>query len=108
MFVMPSSELPNELLKSLANTKSRRAWRQLKKQLKQNKAQTIVTVGKLSSGFEMPGAKLLVHVEADLFDEAGAQTIERRGVAPDGRPQTADGRKRKKFRSAAFFQTFAI
>jgi transcription-repair coupling factor (superfamily II helicase) len=69
-------------------------------------AQTIVTVGRLSSGFEMPAAQLLVHVEADLFDEAGLQTIERRGVAPDGRRQTADGRKRKKFRTAAFLSDF--
>src|SRR6185503_10730209 len=42
-------------------------------------AQTIVTVGRLSSGFELPDAGLLTHVEADLFDEAGAQTLERRG-----------------------------
>ena len=41
-------------------------------------AQTIVTVGRLSSGFEMPGAQLLIHVEADLFDEAGDQALERR------------------------------
>ncbi len=69
-------------------------------------AQTIVTVGKVSSGFEMPGAKLLIHVEADLFDEAGAQALERRGVAPDGRRQTAEGRKKKRFRSAAFLSDF--
>jgi transcription-repair coupling factor (superfamily II helicase) len=69
-------------------------------------AQTIVTVGKVSSGFEMPGAQLLVHVEADLFDEAGAQALERRGVVPDGRRQTGEGRKKKKFRSAAFLSDF--
>ena len=48
-------------------------------------AQTIVTVGRLSSGFEMPGARLLTHVEADLFDEAGDQAPERRGPWAEGR-----------------------
>ena len=69
-------------------------------------AQTIVTVGRISSGFEMPGARLLTHVEADLFDEAGAQVPERRGAAPDGRRQTADGRKKKKSKTAAFLSDF--
>jgi transcription-repair coupling factor (superfamily II helicase) len=65
-------------------------------------AQTIVTVGRLSSGFEMPGAHLLTHVEADLFDEAGDQPLERR---PDGRRQTADGKK-KRSKTAAFLSDF--
>src|SRR5882672_1768677 len=69
-------------------------------------AQTIVTVGRLSSGFEMPDARLLTHVEADLFDEAGAQALERRAAAPDGRRQTADSRKKKKARTAAFLSDF--
>src|SRR6185503_14104308 len=68
-------------------------------------AQTIVTVGKVSSGFEMPGAQLLVHVEADLFDEAGAQALERRGPGAEGGRQKAVGRK-KRFRSAAFLSDF--
>ena len=68
-------------------------------------AQTIVTVGRLSSGFEMPGARLLTHVEGDLFDEAGAQTVERRAPGSDGRRQTADGRKRKS-KTAAFLSDF--
>ena len=68
-------------------------------------AQTIVTVGRLSSGFEISGARLLTHVEADLFDEAGAQAPERRTSGADGRRQTADGRK-KKSRTAAFLSDF--
>ena len=67
--------------------------------------QTIVTVGRLSSGFEMLAARLLTHVEADLFDEAGAQALERRAPGPDGRGQTADGRKRKS-KTAAFLSDF--
>ncbi|MGH9933340.1 MAG: transcription-repair coupling factor, partial [Pyrinomonadaceae bacterium] len=69
-------------------------------------AQTIVTVGRLSGGFELPSAGLLAHVEGDLFDEAGAQALERRGAAPDGRPQTADGRKKKRSKTAAFLSDF--
>jgi transcription-repair coupling factor (superfamily II helicase) len=65
-------------------------------------AQTIVTVGRLSSGFEMPGAHLLTHIEADLFDEAGDQALERR---PDGRRQTADSKK-KRSKTAAFLSDF--
>jgi len=68
-------------------------------------AQTIVTVGRLSSGFEMPGAHLLTHVEADLFDEAGDPALERRGPWAEGSRQKAEG-KRKKSKTAAFLSDF--
>jgi transcription-repair coupling factor (superfamily II helicase) len=68
-------------------------------------AQTIVTVGRLSSGFEMPGAHLLTHVEADLFDEAGDQALERRGPGAEGGRQKAEGRRRKS-KTAAFLSDF--
>jgi len=68
-------------------------------------AQTIVTVGRLSSGFEMPGAHLLTHVEADLFDEAGDQGLERRGPGAEGSRQKAEGRRRKS-KTAAFLSDF--
>ena len=68
-------------------------------------AQTIVTVGRISSGFEMPRARLLTHVEGDLFDEAGAQALERR-AGPDSRRQTTDGRKKKRSKTAAFLSDF--
>jgi len=67
--------------------------------------QTLVTVGRLSGGFEMIAARLLTHVEADLFDEAGAQAMERRAAGPDSRRPTADG-KRKRSRTAAFLSDF--
>lgn len=67
-------------------------------------AQTIVTVGRLSSGFEMPAARLLTHVEADLFDEAAAQALERRAPGADGR-QKAPGKKRRS-KTAAFLSDF--
>ena len=68
-------------------------------------AQTIVTVGRLSSGFEMPGAQLLTHVEADLFDEAGDQALERRVPWAEGSRQKTEG-KRKKSKTAAFLSDF--
>ena len=68
-------------------------------------AQTIVTVGRLSSGFEMPAAGLLTHVEADLFDEAGAQALERRAPGAEGGRQKAEGRKRRS-KTAAFLSDF--
>ena len=64
-----------------------------------------MTVGRLSSGFEMSDARLSTHVEADLFDEAGTQTLERRATGADGRRQKADGRK-KRSRTAAFLSDF--
>jgi len=68
-------------------------------------ARTIVTVGRLSSGFEMPGAHLLTHVEADLFDEAGDQALERRGPGAESSRQKTEG-KRRKSKTAAFLSDF--
>lgn len=69
-------------------------------------AMAIVTVGKLSSGFEMSGARLLIHVEADLFDEAGTSAVERRAApGAENRKQKAEGRK-KRSKTAAFLSDF--
>jgi transcription-repair coupling factor (superfamily II helicase) len=67
--------------------------------------ETIVTVGRLSTGFEMPASHLLVHVEGDLFDEAADQALERRGVSAEGRRSKAETRKRKS-KTAAFLSDF--
>jgi transcription-repair coupling factor (superfamily II helicase) len=64
----------------------------------------IVTAGKLSGGFELPGAGLVVHVETDLFDEASGATVEQR-VAGTGVGTTASAR-RKKSKTAAFLSDF--
>ena len=65
----------------------------------------IVTVGRLTGGFEMPSAGLVVHVESDLFDEAAETALERRAETPGGRTQKAEGKKRKS-RTAAFLSDF--
>src|SRR6266540_1471542 len=63
----------------------------------------IATVGRLSSGFELPQARLLVHVETDVFDEA-SDPVERRGAVSEGRRQK-DGKKPRS-KTAAFLSDF--
>ena len=65
----------------------------------------IITVGRLTGGFELPSADLVVHVESDLFDDAAETALERRGTATEGRKQKAEGRKRKS-KTAAFLSDF--
>jgi len=59
----------------------------------------VVTSGKLSGGFELPGARLVVHVEGDLFDEAAEPALERRTTA-------IKREKRRRARGAAFLSDF--
>jgi transcription-repair coupling factor (superfamily II helicase) len=68
--------------------------------------QAVVTTGRLTGGFEMPGARLVVHVETDLFDEASGETVEHRapGTTPAG-GQSKRGAK-KKSKTAAFLSDF--
>jgi len=67
--------------------------------------QTIVTVGRLSGGFEMPAAGLSIHLESDLFDEAGSQSLERRAPGAEGKRQKEKG-KRTRSKTAAFLSDF--
>jgi len=60
-------------------------------------SQAIVTAGKLSGGFELPG--LVVHVEGDLFDEAAEPAIERRTAV-------IKREKKRRARAAAFLSDF--
>jgi transcription-repair coupling factor (superfamily II helicase) len=65
-------------------------------------APIIATVGRLSSGFELPGARLAVHIETDIFDEA--EPVERRATGAEGwRPKET---KRRKSKAAAFLSDF--
>jgi transcription-repair coupling factor (superfamily II helicase) len=67
--------------------------------------QTIVTVGRLSGGFEMASAQISIHLESDLFDEAGSQSLERRAPGADGKKQKEKG-KRTRLKTAAFLSDF--
>lgn len=62
--------------------------------------EAVVTVGKLSGGFELLDAALVVHVETDLFDESSDGEIEQRAT------QTAQSARRKKSKTAAFLSDF--
>ncbi|MDX6532030.1 MAG: hypothetical protein QOH41_4320 [Blastocatellia bacterium] len=59
----------------------------------------VVTAGKLSGGFELPSARLIVHVEGDLFDEAAEPALERRSTA-------IKREKKRRARGAAFLSDF--
>ncbi|HEX8851935.1 MAG TPA: DEAD/DEAH box helicase, partial [Pyrinomonadaceae bacterium] len=64
----------------------------------------VVTAGRLSGGFELPGAGLVIHVETDLFDEASDSAVERR--APGTGVGTTASAKRRKSKTAAFLSDF--
>ena len=59
----------------------------------------MVTIGKLSGGFELPSSRLVVHVEGDLFDEAAEPALERRSSA-------IKREKKRRARAAAFLSDF--
>ncbi len=108
LFVMPSLGVAERVAEILAEYDIAAALRLIEdtgEASALNLAQTVVTVGRLSGGFEMPAAGLSIHLESDLFDEAGAQSLERRAPATDGRRQTPDGRK-KRSKTAAFLSDF--
>ena len=69
-------------------------------------SQAVVTTGRLVGGFELPGARLVVHVETDLFDEASAETVEHR--APGTTPASTQSKRgaKKKSKTAAFLSDF--
>ena len=63
----------------------------------------VVTVGRLSGGFELPHSRLIVHVETDVFDEA-TDAVERQPAGAE-RTQRTDKRRRKS-KAAAFLSDF--
>jgi transcription-repair coupling factor (superfamily II helicase) len=67
--------------------------------------QAVVTTGRLSGGFELPDAGLIVHIENDLFDEASDGTVEHRPLGAEGKRQKAKGKSRKS-KTAAFLSDF--
>ncbi len=68
-----------------------------------NTVPVVVTVGRLSGGFELPSSRLIVHVESDVFDEA-VESVERRGASAE-RKQKTEVRKRRS-KAAAFLSDF--
>jgi transcription-repair coupling factor (superfamily II helicase) len=60
----------------------------------------VVTAGRLSGGFELPSAGLIVHVESDLFDEAS--DVQLRAESKRQREKS----KSRKSKTAAFLSDF--
>jgi transcription-repair coupling factor (superfamily II helicase) len=106
LFVMPSVGVAERIIDILGEYQIE-AQLSLPDENGDNNASSLIvlTVGRLSAGFEMPAAGLLVHVEGDLFDEAAEQRFEPRGLAAESRKQKADGRKRRS-KTAAFLSDF--
>jgi transcription-repair coupling factor (superfamily II helicase) len=65
----------------------------------------VITVGRISGGFEIPSASLIIHIESDLFDEASDTALERRR-APGTEKRPKEKGKKKKSRTAAFLSDF--
>jgi transcription-repair coupling factor (superfamily II helicase) len=63
-----------------------------------------VTVGRISSGFELPQVRLIVHVESDVFDES-ADSFERQAAGSEAHRQKGD-RKKRRSKAAAFLSDF--
>ncbi len=64
----------------------------------------VVTIGRPSGGFELPASRLVVHVESDLFDEAGETALERR--APVAEAKGREKSRKRKSKTAAFLSDF--
>lgn len=64
----------------------------------------VMTVGRLTGGFELPSAGLVVHAETDLYDEASGSALEHR--APGTGAATTGAARRRKSKTAAFLSDF--
>jgi transcription-repair coupling factor (superfamily II helicase) len=69
-------------------------------------AQAVVTAGRVSGGFELPSAGLVVHVETDLFDEASDSGVEHRALGTTAATTQSKRGQKKKSKTAAFLSDF--
>ncbi len=69
-------------------------------------APAMVTVGRLSGGFELSDSRLIVHIESDVFDETQEpSSFDRRGTRAAGVSQKGETKKRRS-KAAAFLSDF--
>jgi transcription-repair coupling factor (superfamily II helicase) len=100
LFVMPSSGVAERVAEILREYEVKvRLTSPLDQTDYSATSDAIVTAGKLSGGFELPSARLVVHVEGDLFDEAAEPALERRTTA-------IKREKKRRARAAAFLSDF--
>jgi len=105
LFVMPSLGVAERIVEILAEYQITARLSLIdESSVSQSLHPIVVTVGRLSGGFQLPRAQLIVHVESDVFDES-ADSVERRGVGPESkRPKTEQRKRRSK--AAAFLSDF--
>ena len=99
VFVMPSSGVAERIAEILHEYDVSARLTSFIDQSDSGSVDAVVTAGKLSGGFELPSARLVVHVEGDLFDQAAEPVLERRSVA-------VKKEKRRRARAAAFLSDF--
>jgi transcription-repair coupling factor (superfamily II helicase) len=112
LFVMPSRGVAERVTEILREYEVNARLTSFEDTSESAAADALVTFGKLSGGFELIGTHasgmqpaggvrthLVVHVEADLFDEAAEPAIERRSAA-------IKREKKRRARAAAFLSDF--
>jgi transcription-repair coupling factor (superfamily II helicase) len=99
LFVMPSPGLAERVTEILRDYEVNARLTSFIDRDAAASADAVVTFGKLSGGFELPDARLVVHVEGDLFDEAAEPALERRATA-------IRREKKRRARAAAFLSDF--
>jgi len=99
MFVMPSRGVAERITEILRDYEVNARLTSFNEASESSSFDAVVTFGKLSGGFELPSARLVVHVEADLFDEAAEPVLERRATA-------VKREKKRRARAAAFLSDF--
>jgi len=99
MFVMPSRGVAERITEILRDYEVNARLTSFNEASESSSFDAAVTFGKLSGGFELPSARLVVHVEADLFDEAAEPVLERRATA-------VKREKKRRARAAAFLSDF--
>src|SRR3989440_1612510 len=99
LFVMPSRGVAERVAEILRDYEVNARLTAFEDTSESPAVDAVVTFGKLSNGFELPSARLIVHVEADLFDEAAEPALERRVTA-------IKREKKRRARAAAFLSDF--
>jgi transcription-repair coupling factor (superfamily II helicase) len=99
LFVMPSPGVAERISEILREYNVNARLASLTDESDSVASPALVTAGRLSGGFELPSARLIVLVEGDLFDEAAEPVLERRSVA-------AKREKRRRARASAFLSDF--
>ena len=106
LFTMPSLGVAERVAEMLAEYKVRARLALAGEGGATEGYQAVVTTGRLSGGFELPDAGLVVHIESDLFDEASDSTVEHRALGTTAATTAAKKGQRKKSKTAAFLSDF--